>query len=761
MILNTTNILSLTGNGLDFFKFVIPELSQRGNKCKNVKNPFYKDTNASMSIFNNSGKWFFKDHGDETYTGDMFTFAAFYYNLNIKTSFNEILKNINNDLNLNLSMSIQRTKLEKQLYHIRQSNKKEAIEYMKTRGLTKSEYFLQSNAFGKFPTSIVFLNHNQSGFERRNIGTEKELKDKNIPKTQFSGIKNDTLYISPFLKTESEIFICEGAINALSFAEINKSSIATFGATNIPTAELLSKFISGKIVYLSGDGDEAGTKFNNTLLSLIKENNIPVKEIRTINFPVGKDANDKLLSGELTEYEKISEKAVLPKIETTSGDDEMNEDKTFDTPFFSEDIYNELPDLLKECTNLFQDKLEKDVFLIGAIGVLSACFPNIEGTYFETQYSPHLYVFITAPPSSGKGVLKWSKYLGQTIHDKLMENSKLQKSKYELELNEYNNMNKTERAEFEKPIAPPFQMFFIPANSSSAGFTDVLADNGFHGIMFETEADTMAQTLKQDWGSYSDILRKAFHHEDISQKRKDTYIEIKNPHLAVVLSGTPRQVHNLMPDEENGLFSRFLYYAFEDNGGFKNPFNSQNKIDFKEYFIEKSNDIYDLYTYLNSLNKPIRFVFTDEQGNDLTSTFNKMINRNRLLVGKSFEANVKRLGLITFRIAMLLSGLRILETADITDPIICNDADYKTAIQIAITLEKHAIEVFQKLPKHKLKGIKQKFYDALPDTFNRQEYIQTASGLEIKEKTAEKYITQFRESELLKHDYNKYTKIKT
>ena len=342
-----------------------------------------------------------------------------------------------------------------------------------------------------------------------------------------------------------------------------------------------------------------------------------------------------------------------------------------------------------------------------------------------------------------------------------MENSKLQKSKYELELSEYNSMNKTEKAEFEKPIDPPFQMFFIPANSSSAGFTDVLADNGSHGIMFETEADTMAQTLKQDWGSYSDILRKAFHHEDISQKRKDTFIEIKNPHLAVVLSGTPKQVQNLMPDEENGLFSRFLYYAFEDNGGFKHPFNTQNDINFKDYFIEKGVDIHSLYTQLNSFNKPIRFIFTEEQGNNLTETFNKMLKRNQLLVGSSFKANVIRLGLITFRIAMLLSGLRILETGDTSSPLICRDVDYKTAIQLTTILEKHALEVFKKLPKHKLEGIKQKFYYALPDNFNRQEYIQIASGLGIKEKTAEKYLTQFRENDLIKHDYNKYTKIKT
>jgi len=305
MKLNKENILSSTNNGFDFFKFVIPELNRQGNKCKNIKNPFYKDTKPSLSIFLKSDQWFFKDHGDDYYKGDVFDFAAFHYNLNLKTSFIEILKNISNDLNLNLSMSNQYTQTERQLYNIRKNNKEHAIAYQNTRGLTKQEYFLQSNAYEKYPPSVVFVNHNNTGFECRYIATKEELKEKGLPKTQFSGNKTNTLYISPFKKELNEVFICEGSNNALAFAEIEKSAIATFGATNIPSPDLLKKFITNKIVYLSGDGDDAGKKFNNELLSLIKKSKIQLKEIKTIKFPSGKDANDLLLENTLQEYEKI------------------------------------------------------------------------------------------------------------------------------------------------------------------------------------------------------------------------------------------------------------------------------------------------------------------------------------------------------------------------------------------------------------------------------------------------------------------------
>ena len=96
-----------------------------------------------------------------------------------------------------------------------------------------------------------------------------------------------------------------------------------------------------------------------------------------------------------------------------------------------------------------------------------------------------------------------------------------------------------------------------------------------------------------------------------------------------------------------------------------------------------------------------------------------------------------------------------------SNPLICNETDFQTAIQIAFTLEKHAIAVFQNLPNNDLKGVKLKFYDALPENFNRQAYLAVAKELGIKDKTAEKYLGQFKENGLLEHEHNSYTKSAT
>jgi hypothetical protein len=484
-----------------------------------------------------------------------------------------------------------------------------------------------------------------------------------------------------------------------------------------------------------------------------------------------------------------------PTVSVTLPEPPEKEDLIFNTPQLPGEIYSQLPEILRESCLLFQEGIEQDVFLISSLTVLSGCFPNIEGIYFDQSYSAHLFAFITAPAGSGKGKMNWAKYFGQAIHDHLTEQSRIDHEVYERNLEKYYNLTRAQRQKVEKPVEPSSKMFFLPANSSSAAFIQALAGNNYRAVIFETEADTLANTLKQEWGNFSDVVRKGFHHESTSMFRKkdNKCIEIKDPHMAIGLGGTPNQVHRLMPNLENGLFSRFLFYAFEDHSDFKNPFISHCPVNYAEFLTEKGKQIFGLYRQLNKLAQPIQFKLTEEQGNKFTVLFSEMLSRNQLLIGRDFNANIKRLGLITFRIAMILSALRLLEEdtqlvtpggitervttseKSITDQnhqfinqnshplspgntLICNDRDYETAIIIAATLEKHAIAVYQNMPNNGLQGKPLSFFEKLPQQFDRQGYLKVAEELGIQPKAAEKYITQFK-LRLLHHEHNLYTKI--
>jgi hypothetical protein len=57
-----------------------------------------------------------------------------------------------------------------------------------------------------------------------------------------------------------------------------------------------------------------------------------------------------------------------------------------------------------------------------------------------------------------------------------------------------------------------------------------------------------------------------------------------------------------------------------------------------------------------------------------------MLKRSKLLLGNDFEANIEHLGLITFRIAMILSILRNLENGDISDSMIYRECDFSARV---------------------------------------------------------------------------------
>jgi len=95
--INKDQFIQLTSGGKEFFEFV---LGVAVPTKKNIKNPFYSDTNAGLSVFLRDGKYFYKDFGDDAYQGDTFSFAGHYYHLNPGTQLHEILERGCQDLGI-------------------------------------------------------------------------------------------------------------------------------------------------------------------------------------------------------------------------------------------------------------------------------------------------------------------------------------------------------------------------------------------------------------------------------------------------------------------------------------------------------------------------------------------------------------------------------------------------------------------------------------------------------------------------------------
>jgi hypothetical protein len=178
----------------------------------------------------------------------------------------------------------------------------------------------------------------------------------------------------------------------------------------------------------------------------------------------------------------------------------------------------------------------------------------------------------------------------------------------------------------------------------------------------------------------------------------------------------------------------------------------------------------DFFTFLKKFPKrPVQFTLSRSQMDQFNAYFEATQLRFAQLLGDEIVATVRRLGLILFRFAMILTVLRRIDDASKSTKseekdlrLVCSDDDFATALTMVKVLLQHSVAVFQSLPRNpKTAALKsrqliaaearEKFLAALPETFDRPTYLQTAASLNITEKTAERYLHFFIKSGQLLH----------
>ncbi|MBQ6667250.1 MAG: DUF3987 domain-containing protein [Bacteroidales bacterium] len=434
-------------------------------------------------------------------------------------------------------------------------------------------------------------------------------------------------------------------------------------------------------------------------------------------------------------------------------------------PTFSQEIAGSLPSFLSQVVSHADSPEDADLLLLGALTVFSSCLPNIRGIYDGREVFPNLFLFVAAQASAGKGRLSLCRHLVGPIHQKKREQYAAEMERYKRQLADF-VVNK-KKTDAEQPAEPPFRTLFIPANSSSTAVYQTLNDNGGAGLIFETEGDTLANTFKSDFGNYSDGFRKAFHHETISyNRRKDKeFVELSQPRLSALLSGTPRQIQTLIPDAENGLFSRFIFYCRNVRIEWKDVF-AVRETALDSFFEHLGKRFSDLHQFLQS-SQPLLFVLSDAQQADFNAFFGRIQHEYASVFGLDILASVRRLGLIAFRIAMILTSLRIYDGKTMEGCLVCGDSDYRTTITMVGVLLQHTAKVLGLLsaagtdaPAGAPALARQKFLECLPPEFDRQAYLAVAGKLGIPAKTAEKHISRFCATGRLKHTaHGHYAKV--
>jgi hypothetical protein len=474
---------------------------------------------------------------------------------------------------------------------------------------------------------------------------------------------------------------------------------------------------------------------------------------------------------EVEEDEEVR-KPVPSKNTSLIGSNALSQSNSVSVGTFSQSIREQLPDILKRIVADAVSDVDADLLILGSLTVFSACLPNVYGVYDRREVFSNLFLYVTASASAGKGRLSLCRHLVAPLHRELREQYRKSMEKYKQEQLQY--VLDKKKGEGKEPEEPPFLTLFIPANSTATVVYQTLNQNNGVGLLFETEGDTLANAFNSDLGNYSDGFRKAFHHETISYLRKKDreYVEILKPKFSAILSGTPEQVFNLIPSAENGLFSRFIFYVMPTEIVWHDMFDDSDGPTADELFKEIGRDFYQFHKLLAA--QTIRFTLTTDQQHQFNAFFSQTQAEYAALFGNDIIASVRRLGLILFRFAMILTVLRQMDAGTFPLPsgneagqrpetvLFCADADFATALAMVKVLLQHTVTVFQALPRRAERRFRQDrrqrteshmqtFLAALPESFDRPTYLKTASDIGINEKTAERYITDLCRSGQLDH----------
>ncbi len=368
-------------------------------------------------------------------------------------------------------------------------------------------------------------------------------------------------------------------------------------------------------------------------------------------------------------------------------------------PLFDEPIYNDLPIILERATGTMNIRQEKDLVLIGSIATISSILLPFRTIYHGRTIFPNMFLFVPGPAGSGKGRLDFCYRLVRPIHQDKRDLWLLAQEEYKQELDRYRALSKKEKANATSPVKPPITLLRVPANCSATSFAEAMADNG-NMLMFETEGDTVVNTFKSDYGNYSDNFRKAFAHEEFGYLRRGNDSEekeVQNPRLSVVLSGTPEQVKSLIPNAENGLLSRFIFYCMSATDEWLDGFSGYDTDNpLEKVFDDLGAEIENFYQHLTQISE-VWFTLSIVQQQRFNDYFAGEKQRMKELNGDLYNASTHRLSWACLRIAMVLTALRCMDRGSVPEKIECSDADFNIALSIIRTVSEHNDYIFNVL----------------------------------------------------------------
>jgi hypothetical protein len=429
---------------------------------------------------------------------------------------------------------------------------------------------------------------------------------------------------------------------------------------------------------------------------------------------------------------------------TTKGESPLGFDIDPDEvglPHFDRVVIDRFPGLLSDVLKVAADDREYDLMLLSSLTVLSTVMPGVSGMLKKQLYKPPFYTLIIGPSGSGKGCINVVRKLADPWQDYIFDISKAMVKEYEEQKELSDNYKAQVRAaKGKKPVGlPPEEpvpvcqkRLHMSGYTTTARMIEQLDVNSpYASFLYETELESVNNTIMQDFGGYSYVLNQAFQHERIgcsSKTNGTSFIEF--PELGFLATGTPGMLLKLIPSTESGLYSRLLIYRITGRADYQPLTSVDDTMCSVRYFERLGQRVLDMAVHLEK--SPTFVVFSDKQRKRLDRYFEREYNNVRVFGNDDVASVVLRHSLIIFRIAMTLTGIRKGETKSTAEEIEILDDDFDIAFHIGTRCLSHSLLVSTSLKhsdtdqRHKLPDAQVDLFDVMPDEFKTSDIIDEA-----------------------------------
>lgn len=432
-------------------------------------------------------------------------------------------------------------------------------------------------------------------------------------------------------------------------------------------------------------------------------------------------------------------------------EEEANEESLLqNSPYIPDEVFSKLPKLIKEMLPLAHNNRERDILTWGALTTLSGCMPTVYCRYGNRKIHPHLYLFVTAGPAQGKGILNNASQLIGKFNQLIRIESEREVKEYKKKLEEWDAIATKKRrggnpADLStKPEEVHLKVLLFPQRFSRAAMVQQLAYNGPLGmIVFAPEADALVTANKADYGGFMDCLRQAFQHEDITSAFKvdgEQPREVKTPKWAVLISGTKNQFFKFFTTTEDGTFSRFAQYCYSATPEWINQF-SENEVDIVAPLADE------WCRQADALRKrTLKVTFSKAQQSEMNQTFESLSKEAASVENEDFLSSIRRHAHVWLRVAMTLTGIREGENPSALDYRECSQEDFEIAKALTMTSLKHALLLSTALCEPEIKKTLKsptRMHEVLkkmPSTFTTQEMIKQCEAYQINKRHVQRFL---------------------